>query len=181
MRKHMRAKALPLHAGSDGSWSEIVTEGVKTLNENYWCPAFSVQIGQEGETAEDNWATVGLINDLSKAEFKFTVGTGVNVPLGLLKTRGRFYPILDRLDEAQASVIYACARHMKKEAFRHTALGGGVRKLPPLARTAMAQVVMGPITEALENMFRRKGFRMEKARTCSLSKRVERVTVAAIA
>jgi radical SAM superfamily enzyme YgiQ (UPF0313 family) len=180
IKKHMPIKTLPLHVGPDGSWAEIVTEGVMNLNENYWRPAFTVQIGQEGETAEDNWMTVGLINDLSRAEFEFTITPVVNVPLGLLKTRGKFYPILDSLDEAQASVIYACFRHMQKEAFKHTA---STTKLPPLVRAAMAQVVMGGfagVTGMVEWMFRRKGFSMEKAKKHSLGeKQVESLTVPA--
>jgi radical SAM superfamily enzyme YgiQ (UPF0313 family) len=92
-RRHMPNKTLPLHIGADGTWAEIVTEGVVNLNRNYWRPAFTVQIGQEEETPEDNWMTVGLINDMSNANLEFTVTPLINVPLGLLKTRGGFYPV----------------------------------------------------------------------------------------
>jgi len=169
IKKHMSTKALPLQVGPDGTWAEIVTRGVVNLNENYWRPAFTVQIGQEGETAEDNWATVGLINDLSDADFEFTVTPVVNVPLGLLKTRGSFYPVLDMLDEAQASVIYACFRHMQREANKHIT---STSRFSPFVRALMAQVAMGGFTgimEWLEYRFRRKGFEMDRARRYTLN------------
>lgn len=168
-RKHMPNKTLPLHFGSDGSWGEIVTEGLVNLNKHYWRPAFTVQIGQEEETPEDNWTTVGLINDLSSANLEFTVTPLVNVPLGLLKTKGGFYPVYDRLDEAQASVIYACFRHMQKILFRN--VGSTTRGYNPITRFLTVHIMtlgMTAILRALEHMFNLKGFNMDKAKTYSL-------------
>jgi hypothetical protein len=168
-RKHMPNKTLPLHFGSDGSWSEIVTEGLVNLNKHYWRPAFTVQIGQEEETPEDNWTTVGLINDLSAADLEFTVTPLVNVPLGLLKTKGGFYPVYDTLDEAQASVIYACFRHMQKMLFRN--VGSTTRGYSPITRFLTVHIMtlgMTAILRALEHMFNLKGFNMDKAKTYSL-------------
>lgn len=64
-KRHMPNKTLPLRIGPDGTWSQIVAEGVTNLNKYYWRPAFTVQIGQE--VSEDNWMTIGLINDMSDA------------------------------------------------------------------------------------------------------------------
>jgi hypothetical protein len=164
----MPNKLLPLHFGSDGSWAEIVTEGPVNLNKHYWRPAFTVQIGQGNETPEDNWTTIGLINDLSAANLEFTVTPLVNVPLGLLKTKGGFYPVYDRLDEAQASVIYACFRHMQKILFRNV---GSTSNYNPITRFVTVQIMtlgMAAILRALEHMFNIKGFNMDKAKTHSL-------------
>ena len=168
-RKHMPNKTLPLRLGPDGRWSEIVTEGLVNLNRYYWRPAFTVQIGQGDERPEDNWMTVGLINDLSKANLEFTVTPLVNVPLGLLKTKGGFYPVYDRLDEAQASVIYACFRHMQKVLFRN--VGSTTSNYNPITRFVTVQIMtlgMTAILRALEHMFKVKGFNMDRAKTLSL-------------
>jgi radical SAM superfamily enzyme YgiQ (UPF0313 family) len=171
-RKHMPNKTLPLHIGADGTWSDIVTEGVKNLNRYYWRPAFTVQIGQEFETPEDNWKTVGLINCMSNAGLEFTVTPLVNVPLGLLKSRGGFYPVYDKLDEAQASVIYVCFRHMQKMVFRNIA---STARGNPLTRIAIMEIMTGGITAiltAIEHMFNLKGFHMNKAKTYTLQDRL---------
>ena len=175
-KKHMPNKALPLHIGADGTWAEIITEGVVNLNRNYWRPAFTVQIGQEHETPQDSWMTVGLINDMSKANLEFTVTPLVNVPLGLLKTRGGFYPVYDQIDEAQASVIFASFRHLQKIAFRNVA---STTQGNPLTRFAITHIMTGGITAiltALKHMFKAKGFSMERAKKQSLGeRRVEKV------
>ena len=181
-RRHMPNKTLPLHIGADGTWAEIVTEGVVNLNRNYWRPAFTVQIGQEEETPEDNWMTVGLINDMSDANLEFTVTPLVNVPLGVLKSRGEFHPVYDQLDEAQASVIYACFLHLRKMVFRDvTSLTSG----NPVTRFAMTQIMTGGmaiILAALEYMFKMKGFNMDRARKQTLGERhVDKILEAAIA
>jgi radical SAM superfamily enzyme YgiQ (UPF0313 family) len=181
-RRHMPNKTLPLRVGPDGSWAEIVTEGVVNLNRNYWRPAFTVQIGQEEETPEDNWITVGLINDLSNANLEFTVTPLVNVPLGLLKSRGGFYPVYDQLDEAQASVIYACFRHLRKMVFRNAA---SIASGDPVARFVVTQVMTGGISAilaALEHMFKMKGFSMGRAKKQTLGeRRIEKMLEHAIA
>ncbi len=167
-RKHMPNKTLPLRIGADGTWAEIVTEGVVNLNKNHWRPAFTVQIGQEEETPEDNWMTVGLVNDMSDANLEFTVTPLVNVPLGLLKSRGGFYPVYNQLDEAQASVIYACFRHLRKMVFRNVA---SVASGNPMIRFVMTYVMIGGMTAilaALEHMFKMKGFSMERAKKHTL-------------
>ena len=39
--------------GPDGSWQQIVMEGVRNMNKYYWRPAFTVQVGQMDESPED--------------------------------------------------------------------------------------------------------------------------------
>jgi len=119
--EHMPNKTLPLKVGPDGSWGEIVWRGTYVMNRYYWRPAFTVQVGQPGETPEDNWETVSLINRMSEstldngAPFEFTVIPMQNVPLGLLKNRD-FKSL--KLDQAQLAVYYASYRHLAKVALR---------------------------------------------------------------
>ncbi|MDW7978411.1 MAG: radical SAM protein, partial [Candidatus Caldarchaeum sp.] len=56
--KHMANKAKPLKVGVDGTWAEIVVEGQKVYNAAYWIPAYTIILGQEGETDEDSWDTI---------------------------------------------------------------------------------------------------------------------------
>ena len=89
---HMPNKTLPLKIGPDGTWPDIVWQGTYVMNKYYWRPAFTVQVGQDSETDEDNWDTVALINRMSNSEvdgkpFEFTMIPMQNVPLGLIKNR----------------------------------------------------------------------------------------------
>jgi len=119
--EHMPNKTLPLRVGPDGSWAEIVWRGTYIMNKYHWRPAFTVQVGQAGETPEDNWETVALINRLSESTldggrpFEFTVTPMQNVPLGLLKSRD-FASV--KLDPSQLAVYYASYRHLAKVALR---------------------------------------------------------------
>ncbi len=91
-KMHMPNKTLPLKIGPDGSWQDIVWMGTFQLNRHYWRPAFTVQVGQEGETPEDNWETVALVNRMSRSEvdgrpFEFTITPMQNVPLGHIRSK----------------------------------------------------------------------------------------------
>ena len=119
-KKHMPNKTLPLRIGPDGSWQEIVWQGVYVETKNYWRPAFTVQVGQEGETEEDLMDTVALINRLSSSysegrPFEFTVTPLLNVPLGRLKSRSISKEMLTK---EQLAVYYAAYRHLAKMAQR---------------------------------------------------------------
>jgi len=113
---HMPNKTLPLKIGSDGSWSEIVTEGTRNFNRYYWRPAFTVQVGQAEETEEDDWETVELVNRMSEMRvdgrpLEFTVTPMQNVPLGLMKSRSFSTGLLKG---SQLAVYYACYRQLAK-------------------------------------------------------------------
>jgi radical SAM superfamily enzyme YgiQ (UPF0313 family) len=164
---HMPNKTLPLKVGPDGSWGEIVWRGTYELNKNYWRPAFTIQVGQAGETPEDNWDTVALVNVLSNSEvkgrpFEFTVTPMQNVPLGRIKNRD-FASL--KLDHSQLAVYYACYRHLYKVAVRNarrpkdngtlSLLGVGTGALLALGSWGMLRVV-GSICS-------RRGLDLEKA------------------
>lgn len=130
---HMPGKTLPLKIGADGSWKEIVWQGVHNFNENYWRPAFTVQIGQSDEIPEDNWETVRLVNWLSKSTvsngrpFEFSITPVQNVPLGIMKSK-EFIQI--KPDESQLAVYYVTYKHLAKIASRNlTSSKGGKRFL----------------------------------------------------
>ena len=119
-RKHMPNKTLPLKIGPDGSWQEIVWQGVNVETRNYWRPAFTIQVGQNGETVEDNWDTVAMINRLSNSfsgdrPFEFTITPLINVPLGRIKSKTLNR---DMLTPDMMAVFYASYRHLAKMATR---------------------------------------------------------------
>ncbi|EQD57131.1 Fe-S oxidoreductase, partial [mine drainage metagenome] len=117
-KKHMPNKTLPLKIGPDGSWQEIVWQGVYVETKNYWRPAFTIQVGQSGETPEDNWDTIAMINRLSNSfvndrSFEFSVTPLINVPLGRIKSKTLNK---DMLTLDMMAVYYASYRHLAKMA-----------------------------------------------------------------
>ena len=119
-KRHMPNKTLPLRIGPDGTWEQIVWQGVFVETANYWRPAFTIQVGQEGETTEDLWDTVAMVNRLSNSystgrPFEFTVTPLVNVPLGRIKSRNLNKNLLTT---DQLAVYYASYRHLEKMANR---------------------------------------------------------------
>jgi len=50
-------------------WHWVVKEGVKTLNEHYWIPAFTLIMGLDNdETPEDSWETIRLLSELEREQ-----------------------------------------------------------------------------------------------------------------
>ena len=163
---HMPNKTLPLKIGPDGSWAEIIWRGVHALNEDYWRPAFTVQVGQAGETNEDNWETVALINWLSNSRlddgrpFEFTVTPMQNVPLGMIKSGGLRSGMLSK---SQLAIYYASYRHLAKMAERDAARdssGGVLSRVGTSAFIALGGRVM---LRAIAALCRRGGLDLEKA------------------
>ncbi len=165
--RHMPNKTLPLRVGPDGSWPDIVWRGTYVMNKYYWRPAFTVQVGQSGETPDDNWETVALINRMSNSvldnglPFEFTVTPMQHVPLGLLKSRD-FGTIT--LTPSQLAVYYASYKHLAKMSLRNAARASSDQSLTSryvsgalvgLGGWAMFRVVRG--------VCRRGGLDMDKA------------------
>lgn len=61
MNEHMRGKMLPY---KPKEWHDIVTEGIKILNENHIWPLATFIIGLPGETEKDTIATLELLDEL---------------------------------------------------------------------------------------------------------------------
>jgi radical SAM superfamily enzyme YgiQ (UPF0313 family) len=168
-KMHMPNKTLPLKIGPDGSWPEIVWQGTYVMNKYYWRPAFTVQVGQDGETAEDNWETVALINKMSESEvdgrpFEFTITPMQNVPLGLIKNRA-FSSIT--LDDSQLAVYYASYRHLAKVASRDAfARGRSGRDPSALSRLGTGTLIKlggSLMLRVVANMCKKKGLDLDKA------------------
>lgn len=183
--EHMPNKTLPLRVGPDGSWSEIVWRGTYVLNRHYWRPAFTVQVGQGGETQEDNWDTVALVNQMSNSElengtpFEFTVTPMQHVPLGLLKSRD-FASM--KLDPSQLAVYYACYRHLAKEALRNASRASTDRGLGSRYVTGVL-VGMGAwaMLRSVRRLCVKRGLDLDKAERYGLSGAPRRVPALVLA
>ncbi|MEM0349087.1 MAG: radical SAM protein [Candidatus Caldarchaeum sp.] len=114
--KHMVNKAKPLKVGVDGTWAEIVVEAQKIYNAAYWIPAYTIILGQEGETDEDSWDTIGLINYMASLNLYFTVTPMALVNLGSLRGTNVLTDVYANLTPAQAALIYVCWRNTKRMA-----------------------------------------------------------------
>lgn len=174
-RKHMPNKTLPLRVGPDGSWQDIVWEGVYVETSNYWRPAFTIQVGQEGETVDDLWDTVSMINHLSNSfantrPFEFTITPLVNVPLGRIKSRNLNTELLT---EDQLAVYYASYRHLAKMASRdgfRDATGG------LFARLGTGTIISGGgymMMKYVERLARKRGVDIEKVKRWGLDQKKE--------
>ncbi len=167
-KKHMPAKTLPLKIGVDGSWQEIVWNGVRNFNRHYWRPAFTVQVGQSSETNEDNAETVALINRLSNSRvdgrpFEFTVTPLYNMPLGRIKSKDFSN---QELTKSMLAVYYASYRHLAKMAARdaYRVMEG---KNPLLKYTVGSTIRFGGyvMMKFIEGIARKNGVDIEKAKT----------------
>ena len=175
---HMPNKTLPLKIGPDGSWQEIVWQGTYVMNKYYWRPAFTVQVGQNGEMPEDNWETVALINQMSNSEvdgrpFEFTITPMQNVPLGLIKSRD-FTAIT--LDESQLAVYYASYRHLAKVAARDAFARGRSSRDPSIVSKLGTGALIGiggkAMLRVVSSICKKRGLDLEKAARYGLDRKV---------
>src|SRR6266571_3062201 len=114
IRKYMPLKVKPF---SPSEWQEVIYNGTRIFNENYWFPAYTLIVGLPGETTDDAIETVRLIDKMEHGLRKeignrahFTVTPLSFVPLGVLKNKG-FFNIDEAIDEARFWVIYRSWRH----------------------------------------------------------------------
>lgn len=94
-------------------WHWLVKEAVKTFNENYWVPAFTLIMGLDNdETPEDSWETIRLISELEREQpdAMFTVTPLTFVPIGLLE-KSEFFDIGNEMNAAQLGVMYKTWQH----------------------------------------------------------------------
>ncbi|MCS7142523.1 MAG: B12-binding domain-containing radical SAM protein [Aigarchaeota archaeon] len=115
---HMANKSKPLKVGVDGTWAEIVVEGQRAYNAAYWIPAYTIIIGQAGETDEDIWDTIGLINYMASQDLLFTVTPMALVNLGTLRGTNVLTDVYGNLTPAQAALMYVAWRNTKRMAER---------------------------------------------------------------
>ncbi|HLC24977.1 MAG TPA: radical SAM protein [Nitrosopumilaceae archaeon] len=146
-------------------WHWIVKESVKTLNENYWIPAFTLIMGLDNdETDEDAWETIRLINELEREQpdAMFTTTPLTFVPIGLLE-KSEFFDIGNEMDAAQLGVMYKTWQHNFKYGIKKfmnkTGHRGTFRRK---AFTGLATTLGGVPLGAMERYARRKGPEHEK-------------------
>jgi radical SAM superfamily enzyme YgiQ (UPF0313 family) len=141
-------------------WHWVVKKAVKTLNENYWVPAFTLIMGLDNnETAEDSWETIQLIHELETEQpnSKFTTTPLTFVPIGLLE-KAQFYDIGNNMDAPKLGVMYKTWQHN----FRH-----GIQKFmrkvgrdnpaKNLFFAGLARTLGGVPLSAMERYARKKG------------------------
>jgi radical SAM superfamily enzyme YgiQ (UPF0313 family) len=182
-KKHMPNKTMPLKIGVDGSWEEIVWQGVFNETKYYWRSAFTLQVGQPGETEQDLWDTVAMINRLSNSviddgrPFEFTVTPLQNVPMGRITSK-KFDS--DLLNEAELAVYYASYRHLAKMAARRKSEGAG--NMVVRAGTGAIIYVGGYLMmKVVEDVARKKGVNISKVKGYGLEQRREFTSVSSLA
>jgi len=146
-------------------WHWIVKESVKTLNENYWIPAFTLIMGLDNdETDEDAWETIRLINELEREQpdAMFTTTPLTFVPIGLLE-KSEFFDIGNEMDAAQLGVMYKTWQHNFKYGIKKfMSKTGGRGTFRRKAFTGLATTLGGVPLGAMERYARRKGPEHEK-------------------
>jgi radical SAM superfamily enzyme YgiQ (UPF0313 family) len=116
IKMHASRKALPLRVGVDATWAEIVVEAQKAYNAAYWIPAYTIILGMAGETDDDIWDTIGLINYMASLNLYFTVTPMALVSLGSLKGTRTLTDVYASMTPAQAALIYVCWKNTKRMA-----------------------------------------------------------------
>lgn len=146
-------------------WHWVVKESVKTLNEHYWVPAFTLIMGLDNdETPEDSWETIRIINELEREqpESMFTTTPLTFVPIGLLE-KSQFFNIGNEMDPAQLGVMYKTWQHNFKYGIKKfmtkTGSGNPIRKF---FFNSLARGLGGVPLGAMEKYARRKSREHER-------------------
>ncbi|HET7391898.1 MAG TPA: radical SAM protein [Nitrososphaeraceae archaeon] len=146
-------------------WHWVVKTGIKTLNEHYWVPAFTLIMGLDNdETPEDSWETIRLIHEIEteQPESKFTVTPLTFVPIGLLE-KSDFFDIGSTMDPAKLGVMYKTWQHNFRygiQKFMHKV--GRDNPIKNLFFAALARTLGGVPLTSMERFARHKGPEHEK-------------------
>jgi radical SAM superfamily enzyme YgiQ (UPF0313 family) len=141
-------------------WHWVVKKAVKTLNENYWVPAFTLIMGLDNnETAEDSWDTIQLIHELETEQpgSRFTTTPLTFVPIGLLE-KAQFYDIGNNMDAPKLGVMYKTWQHNFRhgiQKFMHKV--GRDNPIKNLFFAGLARTLGGVPLSAMERYARKKG------------------------
>jgi len=146
-------------------WHWVVKEAVKTFNENYWVPAFTLIMGLDNdETPEDSWETIRLISELEteQPDSMFTVTALTFVPIGLLEKSG-FFNIGTEMSPAQLGVMYKTWQHNFKYGIKKFMTKTGSRLgMKKYAFNLLARTLGGIPLGAIERKARRDGREHER-------------------
>jgi radical SAM superfamily enzyme YgiQ (UPF0313 family) len=151
-------------AGAIEEWHWVVKEAVKTLNENYWVPAFTLIMGLDNdETPEDGWETIRLINELEREQpnAMFTATPLTFIPIGLLE-KSEFYDIGSGSDPTQLGVMYKTWQHNFKYGIKKFMTKTGQRgSFRRTAFNGLARTLGGVPLGAMERFARKRGPKYE--------------------
>ncbi len=147
-------------------WHWVVKEGVKTLNEHYWVPAFTLIMGLDNdETPEDSWETIQLISELEREQpdSMFTTTPLTFVPIGLLE-KSEFFNIGNEMSAPQLGVMYKTWQHNFKYGIQKfmTKTGSSQTSVQKQFFNMLARALGGVPLGAMERFARRKGPEHEK-------------------
>lgn len=141
-------------------WHWVVKHGIKTLNQHYWVPAFTLIMGlNNDETPEDSWETIQLIHELEteQPDSRFTVTPLTFVPIGLLE-KSEFFDINNTMDPPKLGVMYKTWQHNFKYGIQKFMRKVGQQN--PMRRlffAGLARSLGGVPLTAMEKFARRKG------------------------
>jgi radical SAM superfamily enzyme YgiQ (UPF0313 family) len=141
-------------------WHWVVKHGVKTLNESYWVPAFTLIMGlNNDETPEDSWETIQLIHELEteQPDSRFTVTPLTFVPIGLLE-KSEFFDINNTMDPPKLGVMYKTWQHNFKYGIqKFMRKVGRDNPMKNLFFAGLARSLGGVPLNAMERFARKKG------------------------
>ena len=156
-RAVLHRKAAPFTAEE---WPDLVVEGTEILNRNYWYPAYTIILGLPGETPEDAWMTVDLIDRMEQIpDGHFVTAPLTFVPIGVLRGE-QFYNLDEMIDEARFNVAYRAWRHilteMDEDLWHLTALPAPMKALVVATGRIGGRYILG----IMKRFAREKGFRI---------------------
>ena len=141
-------------------WHWVVKHGVKTLNQYYWVPAFTLIMGlNNDETPEDSWETIQLIHELEteQPDSRFTVTPLTFVPIGLLE-KSEFFDINNTMDPPKLGVMYKTWQHNFKYGIqKFMRKVGRDNMVKNLFFAGLARSLGGVPLSAMERFARRRG------------------------
>ena len=147
-------------------WHWVVKEGVKTLNEHYWVPAFTLIMGLDNdETMDDSWETIRLIHELEteQPDSKFTVTPLTFVPIGLLE-KSNFFDIGNTMDPGKLAVMYKTWQHNFKHGIqKFMSKVGRDNTIKNTFFSTLARTLGGIPLSSMEKFARSKGPEHENA------------------
>jgi len=147
-------------------WHWVVKEGVKTLNEHYWVPAFTLIMGLDNnESIDDSWETIRLIHELEteQPDSKFTVTPLTFVPIGLLE-KSSFFDIGNTMDPGKLGVMYKTWQHNFKHGIqKFMSKVGRHNTIKNTFFSGLAKTLGGIPLSSMEKFARSKGPEHESA------------------
>ena len=161
-RQVLHRKAAPF---SPEEWPDVVVQGTEILNRNHWFPAYTIILGLPGETPEDAWMTVDLIDRMEQIPGgHFITAPLTFVPVGALRGQ-EFYNLDEQVDEARFNVAFRAWRHIVLETerglWRMTKLPLPIRLLVVATARLGSRYVLG----LMDRYARRRGFRIRRPAT----------------